>query len=107
MTKVRQEVTSTKGDATGTIDDLINFLNEAKAKGATNYSFRWSGDPFWAFKWFETYRVEEEKDVEFLLKENGWEIECESPFEIRHKDGSFATMKAAYSIVEELCKLKK
>lgn len=34
-----ERITSTKGDATGTIDELICFLNEAKAKGATNYSF--------------------------------------------------------------------
>lgn len=107
MTKIRQEVTLTKGDATGTIDDLIDFLNEAKAKGATNYSFRWSGDPFWAFKCFETYRIESQKDMEVLLKENGWEIECESPFEIRHKDGSFATNKAAHSIVEQLSKINQ
>lgn len=39
---------------------------------------------------------------EDLLKENGWEIECESPFEIRHEDGSFASMNAAYSVAEEL-----
>ena len=39
---------------------------------------------------------------EELLKENGWEIMCESPFEIRHEDGSFATMNAAYSVVVEL-----
>jgi hypothetical protein len=39
---------------------------------------------------------------EELLKENGWEIECQSPFEIRHEDGSFASMNAAYSVVEEL-----
>lgn len=39
---------------------------------------------------------------EDLLKENGWEVECESPFEIRHEDGSFASMNAAYSVVEEL-----
>ncbi len=37
-----------------------------------------------------------------LLKENGWEIECESPFEIRHSDGSFATMNAAYMILHVL-----
>ena len=37
-----------------------------------------------------------------ILKENGWEIECESPFEIRHTDGSFATMSAAYSVLNEL-----
>jgi len=39
---------------------------------------------------------------EDLLKENGWIIECESPFEIRHKDGSFASMNAAYSVAEKL-----
>lgn len=39
---------------------------------------------------------------EDLLKENGWEVECESPFEIRHEDGSFASMNAAYRVVEEL-----
>ena len=39
---------------------------------------------------------------ENLLKENGWEIECQSPFEIRHEDGSFASMNAAYSVAEEL-----
>lgn len=58
-----QEITATKGDATGTIDELICFLNEAKAKGATNYTFRWSGDPIWAFKWFETYRVKSQEEV--------------------------------------------
>ena len=30
-----------------------------------------------------------------LLEENGWTVECESPFEIRYKDGSFATGEAA------------
>lgn len=39
---------------------------------------------------------------EELLKENGWTIECESPFEIKHEDGSFATMNAAYTIVNLL-----
>ena len=39
---------------------------------------------------------------EDLLKENGWTIECESPFEIRHEDGSFASMSAAHSVVEGL-----
>lgn len=41
---------------------------------------------------------EEEK----LLGKNGWTIECQSPFEIRHNDGSFATMQAAHSVVSEL-----
>lgn len=39
---------------------------------------------------------------EELLNKNGWEIECQSPFEIRHKNGSFATMDAAYIIVSKL-----
>ena len=30
-----------------------------------------------------------------MLEENDWTVECESPFEIRHKDGSFATGQAA------------
>ena len=37
-----------------------------------------------------------------LLKENGWEIECETPFEIRHENGSFASMNAAYIVAENL-----
>lgn len=39
---------------------------------------------------------------EKLLEENGWTVECYSPFEIRHYDGSFATMSAAYSVLDEL-----
>lgn len=58
-----EEVVTIKGDATGTIDDLILFLNEAKSKGATNYLFRWSGDPIWAFKWFETYRIKSDQEL--------------------------------------------
>ena len=40
------------------------------------------------------------KDVE-LLEKNGWEIECESPFEIS-KDGSFATNQAANIVLAHL-----
>jgi len=32
---------------------------------------------------------------EQLLEKHGWTLECESPFEIRHEDGSFATGQAA------------
>jgi hypothetical protein len=39
---------------------------------------------------------------EKLLKDNGWEIECEHPFEIRHEDGSFATMQAAKIVLDDL-----
>lgn len=35
-----------------------------------------------------------------LLKENGWTLECESPLEIRHDNGSFATMLAADIIIQ-------
>lgn len=37
-----------------------------------------------------------------LLAKWGWSIECESPFEIRHGDGSFATQQAAAHVVESL-----
>jgi hypothetical protein len=39
---------------------------------------------------------------EYLLKTNGWDVECESPFEIRHEDGSFASKQAAYYVLNEL-----
>lgn len=32
----------------------------------------------------------------------GWTVECESPLEIRHTDGSFATLNAAEIVVENL-----
>jgi hypothetical protein len=35
------------------------------------------------------------EDDKKLLEKNGWTVECESPFEIRHEDGSFATGQAA------------
>ena len=38
--------------------------------------------------------------TEELLARHGWIIECESPFEIRHKEsGSFATGLAAEIVV--------
>jgi len=40
-------------------------------------------------------------DINFL-KENGWTVECKSPLEIRHEDGSFATLNAAYEIMRNL-----
>jgi hypothetical protein len=41
-------------------------------------------------------------DDEKLLEENGWIIECESPFEISTKDGSFARDEGAYIVLESL-----
>jgi hypothetical protein len=50
-------------------------------------------------------------NVNEILKKAGWEIECISPFEIRHSEsGSFATGLAAYAVAENLMtemKLKK
>lgn len=43
-----------------------------------------------------------EEDLK-LLEDNGWEVECQSPFEIRTKDGSFASGEAAHIV---LCDLK-
>lgn len=37
-----------------------------------------------------------------LLEARGWVVECESPFEIRHEDGSFATGQAAHMVLEGL-----
>ena len=37
-----------------------------------------------------------------LLEDNGWIIECHAPFEIRTKDGSFASGSAAYIVLSDL-----
>ena len=39
---------------------------------------------------------------EKMLGLNGWTVECYSPFEIRHEDGSFATGQAAHMVVAYL-----
>lgn len=60
---MKEKMTMTKGDDEGTIQSLIDFLEKAKEKGATHYKMSWSGDPHWAFKWFETYRVKTEEEI--------------------------------------------
>jgi len=41
------------------------------------------------------------KEDEELLKENGWDVECESPFEIRYEDGgAFASGLAADIVLD-------
>lgn len=40
----------------------------------------------------------EEKALEYY----GWTIECQSPFELRHEDGSFASGQAANYLVDSL-----
>lgn len=37
-----------------------------------------------------------------LLEDNGWTVECESPLEIRHVEGSFASGLAADLVLEAL-----
>lgn len=36
------------------------------------------------------------------LEYYGWAVECESPFEIRHEDGSFASGQAAYTVLRDV-----
>ena len=60
---MKKEISLTKGDKEGLIDDLIAFLNEAKRDGATHYEMTWSHDPNWAFKWFRAYRLMSEKEI--------------------------------------------
>lgn len=43
-----------------------------------------------------------DKNDETLLENNGWEVECESPFEIRTKDGSFASGEAAQIVLDSI-----
>jgi hypothetical protein len=40
-----------------------------------------------------------EADID-LLDQYGWVVECESPFELRHEDGSRATGQAAQIVLE-------
>ena len=56
-------VEQTKGDSNGTIDELIEFLETSKLKGATHYNMRWSNDRNWTFKWFETYQLKSEQEI--------------------------------------------
>lgn len=42
------------------------------------------------------------KEVDHMLEAEGWTLECESPLEIRHEDGSFATGQAARAVIESL-----
>jgi len=66
-------VSSTKGDSYDKIQNLIDFLVEAKGMGATHYEMEWSHDPMWAFKWLRTYKEPTEDEIKkqriFELKE--------------------------------------
>ena len=41
--------------------------------------------------------------IEQVLSHYGWTIECKSPYEIRHTDGSIATLQAAILVEIALC----
>ena len=43
---------------------------------------------------------EKEEDWRQALDDAGWTVECESPFEVRHEDGSFASGSAARYVVK-------
>ena len=60
---MKKEIKSTNGDTTGSIDDLISWLEVAKSEGATHYSMEWSGDQLWSFKWFKTYKFKSTEDI--------------------------------------------
>lgn len=61
-----QQMDSTRGDGTGKIDELIEWLLRQRQSGATVYEFEWSHDPIWAFKWLRVYR--EKSDEELRLE---------------------------------------
>ncbi len=48
----------------------------------------------------EVSRTSVDNDV--VLKKFGWSIDCQSPFDISHIDGSYATGQGAYIILEAL-----
>ena len=43
-----------------------------------------------------------EKEIAEFLEKEGWTIECESPFELRNVDGSFASGQAAKLVIEHI-----
>lgn len=43
-----------------------------------------------------------DKNREEILNSCGWEVECYSPLEIRHEDGSFATLNAAKIVINSI-----
>jgi len=42
------------------------------------------------------------KETEQILSFEGWVVECYSPLEICHEDGSFATLNAAKIVIEQI-----
>lgn len=42
------------------------------------------------------------EEIEPILERAGWTVECQSPLEIRHEDGSFASGIAANIVIEDV-----
>lgn len=42
------------------------------------------------------------KEIEPLLARNGWSLDCESPLELSHSDGSFARGQAAKIVINDI-----
>ena len=63
LTINRIQIEDVKGDGSGRIDDLIQYLQKRKEAGATHYEFWWSKDPMWAFKWISTFRYESKQEI--------------------------------------------
>lgn len=47
-------------------------------------------------------KILENENFQKYLEDNQWVIECESPLEVRHNEGSFATNFAARVLLDEL-----
>lgn len=75
-------------------------------KGHLRQRFEWDKfDPLVVYLGKGKFKTLIEIDVETdkeLLEKHGWIVECQSPFEIRHSDGSFATGQAAEYLVMAL-----
>lgn len=55
-----------------------------------------------SFRHDKTYELNEVLSDEEKLNKLGWSVVCESPHELQHEDGSFASGQAANIVVEEL-----
>ena len=42
-----------------------------------------------------------------ILEQEGWSMDCESPLELSHEDGSFASGQAAQIVIDSLKKGRK
>lgn len=81
------------------LDAIVEFVKWCQEEGQKDLDEPRSHDG----KSFRERREQlpELSDAE-ILEKNGWTIEGESPFEIRHSDGSFAKDQAAQAVLTDL-----